>query len=72
MSVATAKVRLMAATRDLRISWSIATQQWNDPASRAFEKNHVALFEKQVRSAITALDTMHETMQTMYRECGDD
>lgn len=72
MSVASAKVKLTAATRDLRIKWEEATQKWNDPASRSLEKNHIAMFEAQVRSAINALDTMQEVMRIMQRECGDD
>lgn len=72
MSVASAKMKLTAATRDLRIKWDEATQKWNDPASRSLEKNHIAMFEAQVRSALNAMDTMHDLMRTMQRECGDD
>lgn len=72
MSVATAKVKLSAANRDLRIRWAEATQKWNDPASRAIEKNHLEPFEIRIRSAINALDTMQDILRIMHRECGDD
>jgi len=72
MSVATAKVKLNAAARDLKIKWSEVSQKWNDPASRAFEKNHLRIFEQQIRSALNALDSMRETMSAMERECGED
>ena len=72
MSVATAKVKLMAANRDLKLKWAEATQKWNDTASRTFEKNHLQPFEQQTRSAVNALDTMRELMQAMERECGQD
>ena len=72
MSVATAKVKLTTANRDLRIKWAEATQKWNDPASRAIEKNHLEPFEARLRSAINALDTMQDVLRIMHRECGDD
>ena len=37
MSVSTAKVKLTAVIRDLRVRWEEATDQWNDSASAAFE-----------------------------------
>ncbi len=72
MSVSTAKVKLTTANRDLRIKWAEATQKWNDPASRAIEKNHLEPFEARLRSAINALDTMQDVLRIMHRECGDD
>ena len=72
MSVATAKVKLTTAVRDLRIRWSEATMKWNDPASRAIEKNHVEPFELRVGSTLNALDTMQEILVQMQRDCGDD
>lgn len=72
MSVASSKVKLNAATRNLKIKWSEVKQKWNDPASRAFEKNHLRVFERQVRSAMNALDTMRETMHTMQKECSEE
>jgi hypothetical protein len=72
MSVATAKVKLTTATRDLRIRWTEATQKWNDAASRSIEKNHLEPFEARVRSALNALDTMQDTLRIMQRDCGDD
>lgn len=72
MSVATAKVKLTSACRDMRIKWSEATQKWNDAASRTFEKNHIQPFEHQTRSAINALDTIRDMMLMMEKECGED
>ena len=72
MSVATAKVKLTSATRDLRIKWAEATQKWNDHASQSIEKNHLEPFETRVRSAINALDTMQDVLSIMHRECDDD
>ena len=72
MSVATAKVKLKTAVRDLRIRWSEATMKWNDPASRAIEKNHIEPFEHRVRSTLNALDTMQDTLLKMQRDCSDD
>ena len=72
MSVATAKVKLTSATRDLRIKWAEATQKWNDHASRSIEKDHLESFEARVRSAINALDTMQDVLRIMHRECDDD
>ena len=72
MSVATAKVKLTTASRDLRIRWDEATQKWNDPASRAIEKNHLQPFEARVRSALNALDTIQDVLRIMQRDCGDD
>ncbi len=72
MSVATAKVKLTSASRDLRIRWTEATQKWNDPASRAIEKNHLIPFETKVRSALNALDTIQDVLRMMQRDCGDD
>ncbi len=72
MSVATAKVKLKTAARDLRVRWSEATMKWNDPASRAIEKNHIVPFELRVRSTLNALDTMQDAIMKMQRDCGDD
>ena len=72
MSVTSAKMKLASAARDLRIKWEQATQSWNDPASRAFEKNHVDSYESQVRNSLKAMETIGEVLSALRRDCQDD
>ena len=72
MSVTSANMKLASAARDLRIKWELASQSWNDSASRSFEKNHVDSFESQVRNSLKAMETIGEVMTAVRRDCQDD
>ena len=72
MSVSTAKVKLTAVIRDLRVRWEEATDQWNDSASAAFEAEVITPFEIEVRSSIKAMETMSEVMISLQKDCADD
>ena len=72
MSVAGSKVKLSSAIRDLRIRWDQTREGWKDAASESIEQDYIAPFEREVRTAIKALETMSEVMIAIRKDCSED
>lgn len=72
MSVQASRAKLAAAQRALATVWGEAAASWDDPASRAFWRNHLEPIEKSVRSAYASLDHIAGVLERVRRDCGDD
>jgi len=72
MSLSDAKARMNSAHRDLLNAWHKVEQHWRDDTSRAFKERSIDPIEKQLRAAMSALETMEETLRRVRNECGDD
>ena len=70
MGVYEGRGRLAKAMKDLQLRWHEAQQEWNDPVSQAFEKDHLIPFEMDIRSAITAMDHMAQVLSQAKADCG--
>lgn len=71
MSVAGARMRMDLAIKELRIRWTQVSASWDDPVSRAFERNYLDTLEQSARLAGAALDTMRDAIARAKRECGE-
>lgn len=72
MSVAASRAKLAAAHRALAAAWEQAAESWDDPASRAFWRQHIQPMENSVRAAFAALDHIGVVLERVKRDCGDD
>jgi hypothetical protein len=64
--------RLHHAIRHLREQWDIATDTWDDPASREFEKNYIVPLEQNCKSAITGMEKLSEVLGRIRSQCKED
>jgi hypothetical protein len=71
MSLVSARAKIGTAHRQLLAEWERAKESWDDPASQAFERHHVAPLEHSVRAAIAAIEHMAEVLDRVRRECGE-
>ena len=69
MSLGVGQVQLQEAYKELRLRWANAHEQWDDAMSRDFEQQHVAPLERQVRSAVSAMEQLGELVWQARREC---
>ncbi len=51
------------------MKWEQTQERWDDPASRAFEKEFLAPMERLGHSAVTAIDEMMELLSRVQRDC---
>ena len=72
MSLADSKARMNAAHRDLMAAWHRVSEAWRDDAARAFRERSIDPIDKQLRSAMNALDAMQDTLRRVRGECGGD
>ena len=70
MSVHGARGQLKESTRELMVRWDLVRESWDDPASRAFEKDFLVHLGPAVNKAVSAMDEMAETLRKVKRECG--
>jgi hypothetical protein len=71
MSLADSKARMNLAHRDLMNAWHKVAEVWRDDTARAFRERSIDPIDKQLRSAISALEAMDETLRRVRGECGD-
>ena len=71
MSLSDSKARMMSAHRDLMNAWFRVSEAWHDDTARHFKERSVEPVERQLRSAMNALDQMEETLRRVRNECGD-
>ena len=69
MSLASARSQLKASVTDLYMKWEEACGLWDDPASRAFEKEFLAPMEPSAKAALIAMEDMRELLAKARREC---
>ena len=69
MSLSSGRNRLITSWKELRIAWEHATEQWDDPASRRWEKEYLDSMEGAVRGAVSAMEKMVEISHQVRRDC---
>ena len=69
MSLATGRMKLVSALKDLRGRWDRVRVRWNDPVAMAFEKQFLANLDGKVRSGAAAMEQMQELVAQARREC---
>ncbi len=69
MSLTSARGQLKGALRELSLKWERTKESWNDPASRAFEKDFLVPLEPTVRRSCDAMDGMVELLERARQEC---
>ncbi|MGH7241925.1 MAG: hypothetical protein ACREJD_00725 [Phycisphaerales bacterium] len=71
MSTKVAQANVNDAVKELRFRWERARSEWDDAASRRFEKDVLAPLEPMVIAALKALEHVNELMIQVRRECED-
>lgn len=71
MSSKVAQANITDAVKDLRFRWERTRTEWDDAASKRFEKDVLAPLEPMVVAAIKALEHVNELMIQVRRECED-
>ena len=64
--------RLTHALKNLREKWDIATETWDDPVSRDFEKNHIIPLEQTTKHAIIGMEKLSEVLAKLRAQCKED
>ena len=64
--------RLQHALKNLREKWDIATETWDDPVSRDFEKNHIIPMEQTAKHAIIGMEEIAEVIARIRAQCRED
>jgi hypothetical protein len=63
---------MMSAHRDLMNAWFRVNEAWHDDTARRFRERSIEPIDRQLRSAMNALDAMEETLRRVRSECGED
>jgi hypothetical protein len=71
MSLSDSKARLASAHRDLMAAWHRVSDAWHDDTARRFRERSIEPVDRQLRSAMNALDAMEETLRRVRSECGE-
>ena len=69
MGVYEARGSLTKAMKDLLARWSETKSDWNDAASKKFEKDFIANIETDLRSALSAMDHMAVLLAQARHDC---
>lgn len=64
--------RLQHALKALREKWDIATETWDDPVARDFEKNHIIPMEQTTKHAIIGMEKISEVLYKIRAQCKED
>jgi hypothetical protein len=71
MSVYEGRGQLSRAMKDLTARWQETKYHWDDPVSRAFEREFLEPLEAELRDASSAMDHMSVLLQQIRGDCGD-
>ncbi len=69
MGVHDARGTLARAIKDLLLRWEETRAQWNDANAKRFEEERLIGLEQDLRSAVSALDSMAVLLQQIRRDC---
>ncbi len=72
MSVPSARAKLKDTYRVLMNVWVRTNETWDDGVSRALQEQHLEPLEGSIRTALGAMDTIHETLERVRRECSEE
>jgi hypothetical protein len=70
MSLASSRNRLSAGLKELLARWETARSRWDDPQSREFEDQYLALLEPRLRNTLTAMEKLEAVLARARHECG--
>lgn len=62
--------QLRNAHEELRRSWAIVRQEWNDGNSQEMEENHLQPLNGKLLLAFQAIDQLKSVLDQAGRECG--
>lgn len=60
--------RIVRGLKDLTAVWDEASEEWNDPVSRAVYKDHIEPITPVVKSALDAVGRMRQLLQQAQRD----
>ena len=63
------RTKLRFAAERLWLRWEDTRSEWNDAASRDFERDHLLPLEPKLAAALRAMSLLAETMQRAEQEC---
>ncbi|MGN6370815.1 MAG: hypothetical protein ACTHN5_21385 [Phycisphaerae bacterium] len=63
------KAMLSSATKELFARWEDVKNIWSDAQSKAFEETYIRMIENDVRSAMSALDSMNQVLLRIESDC---
>jgi len=69
MGMQDGRAQIGKAWKDLGFRWAETKSQWNDLTSHNFEKNRLEPIEADMRSAVSAMDTMTQLLSQAKRDC---
>jgi len=49
--------------------WDVTASQWDDPVSKRIEDQHITPLLESVKSAISAMETMGESVAKSINDC---
>ncbi len=70
MSVASARIRLQLLHKELLIRWGRVCETWDDPVRHALGERQIEPLDARIRAALSAMDSMRDTIARVRRECG--
>lgn len=70
MSVVGGRAKMQIALKDLLAKWDRVKDHWRDDVALSFQEHTLDPLEGQVRSALSAMDKMRETLYRVKSECG--
>ena len=69
MSLGSARNQLKSSVTTLMLHWDEVRAHWDDPVSRAFERDHLLQLEPAARAAVAAMEKMGDLMAKAQRDC---
>ncbi len=69
MSVYASQGQISKAMKTLQLRWLETRGEWDDSASRAFEKDFFEPLEMDVKNAMGAMDQINGVLQQARKEC---
>lgn len=69
MSVYASRGQISKAMKNLQMRWQETRGDWDDPVSRAFEKDFLEPLEMDVKNAMGAMDQINGLLQQARKEC---
>lgn len=72
MSVPSARAKLKDTYRVLMNVWAQTHETWDDPVSHALQERHLEPLDTTIRAALGAMDTIHETLERVRRDCNEE
>ena len=69
MGVHEGRGALARAIKDLLARWQETRSEWDDAMARKFEEQRLIALQQDLKSAVSAMDTMVVLLQQVRRDC---